>query len=68
MRRWKTEITEKMYKGWFEEVWENNSEYERFGFWEFKYSKSGIKVRKNKKGSLLSATFSFIFNCNACWS
>lgn len=49
MRRWKSEITEKMYKGWFSEVWENNEEYARFSLWEFKYSKSGIKVRKNRK-------------------
>ena len=50
VRRWKSEITEKMYKGWFNEVWENNDEYERFREWEFKYSKSGVKVRKDKKG------------------
>ena len=48
MRRWKSEITEKMYKGWFNEVWENNDEYIRFMFYEYKYSKSGIKIRKNK--------------------
>ena len=38
-----------MYKGWFDEVWENNNDYIRFALWEFKYSKSGIKVRKSKK-------------------
>ena len=48
MRRWKTEITEKMYKGWFEEVWLNNPDYIKYSNWEFKYSKSGIKVRKSK--------------------
>ena len=49
LRRWKTEITEKMYKDWFEETWLNNEQYLRFSSWEFKYSKSGIKVRKSKK-------------------
>lgn len=49
MRRWKTEITEKMYKGWFDEVWENNPNYKRFAEWEFKYSKSGIKVKTSVK-------------------
>lgn len=49
VRRWKTELTEKMYKGWFEEVWNNNENYSRFSTWEFKYSKSGIKVKKSRK-------------------
>ena len=49
MRRWKTEITEKVYNNFFNECWENNEEYLRFSEWEFKGSKSGIKVRKSKK-------------------
>ena len=49
MRRWKTEITEKVYNNFFNECWENNSDYERFSTWEFKGSKSGVKCRKSKK-------------------
>lgn len=48
MRRFKTEITEKMYANWFEEVFEKAPE--RFNFcktWEFKGSKKGVQVRKN---------------------
>lgn len=49
MRRWKTEITEKVYNNFFNECWENNDDYIRFSNWEFKGSKSGVKVRKDKK-------------------
>ena len=49
MRRWKTEITEKVYNNFFNECWENNNDYIRFSEWEFKGSKSGVKCRKNKK-------------------
>lgn len=48
MRRYKSEITEKMYKGFFNEVLDVEKYY-RFRLWEFKYSRAGVQVRKNKK-------------------
>ena len=48
IRRFKSEITEKMYKNWFDELFENAPErFERFKNWEFKGSKRGMQVRKN---------------------
>lgn len=50
MRRFKTEITQKMYENWFDEIFENAPErFKDFKNWEFKGSKKGIQVRKNSK-------------------
>lgn len=56
MRRFKTEITEKMYNSWFNEVFENAKIPEQVEFlksialWQFKGSKKGIQVKKEPKG------------------
>lgn len=47
MRRYKSEITPKLYESFFDEVL-NIEKYSRFKSWEFKGSKNGIQVRKNK--------------------
>ena len=47
MRRYKTEITEKMYETFFDEVL-LVEEYQRFLNWEFKGSKTGIQVKVDK--------------------
>ena len=46
MRRYKTEITDKLYQTFFDEVLKVEK-YIRFNLWEFKGSKKGIEVRKN---------------------
>ena len=48
VRRWKTELDQTVYNKFFNEVWENNKNYERFSKWEFRGSKSKIEVRKSK--------------------
>ena len=48
MRRYKTEISSKMYMNWFNEVI-TKPNYEKYKNWEFKYSKNGVQV-KNEKG------------------
>lgn len=45
MRRYKTEITEKLYQTFFDEVI-NIPEYMRFALWSFRGSKKGIEVKK----------------------
>ena len=50
MRRFKTEITQKMYETWFDELFEQAPErFKEFKTWEFKGSKKGMQVRKNSK-------------------
>lgn len=45
MRRYKTEITEKLYQTFFDEVLAIK-EYERFNKWKFRGSKKGVEVMK----------------------
>lgn len=46
MRRYKTEITEKLYQTFFDEVL-RIEEYMRFNLWSFRGSKKGIEVKKD---------------------
>lgn len=48
MRRYKSEITPKLYESFFNEVLDVEK-YSRFNEWEFKGSKNGIQVRKSKE-------------------
>ena len=49
MRRYKTEITSKLYNSFFNEVL-NVEKYEKYRNWLFKGSKTGIQVKTSLKG------------------
>lgn len=48
MRRYKTEITDKLYNSFFDEVF-NVEKYSKYKDWKFKGSRTGIQVKINEK-------------------
>lgn len=48
VRRWKSELGKETYENFFNEVWENNKDYERFSEWEFRYGKTKVEVRTGR--------------------
>lgn len=48
LRRYKTEITEKLYSTFFDELLDKPA-YEKYRDWTFKGSKQGVQVKRNKE-------------------
>lgn len=51
MRRYKTEITEKMYTTFFNEVLKIEPYKSKYGKWQFKGTKQGVLVKKDNKSN-----------------